>query len=284
MTDTYAPPAYQLYARDWLALRDTMPPEQLIAWQSLRCLAWLAPTRGEPPCSVPADDETLARMSGLGGKWRKMGPAIRSKFRRDGDRLIDDELLTYRAEILALHEKRSTAAKIGNEKRWGRRSQRESHSESQTDRNAIANGSQNDRSSSASASTDVLRTSAAAADAPPNADAAAPPSPAAPGVGRIPNWVAELGEDWKKHRRGKPPYGQIGAELKTLYGEHGAALRPAWERFLESPKAQFGVAFFARNLGDFLEPADRPAASPTARYNAGEATFRNAQKIFGDRS
>jgi hypothetical protein len=97
-------------------------------------------------------------------------------------------------------------------------------------------------------------------------ESAAPPSPAAPGVGRRPNWVTELGEDWKRIRRGSPPYGQIGAELKTLHAEHGIeVLRAAWVRFLESPKAQFGVPFFARNLGDFLEPP-MAVASPNGTH------------------
>jgi len=119
VTDVYAPPAFQFYARDFLALRDTMPPEQLVAWQSLRSLAWLAPTRGEPPCTVTADDEALARMSGLGAaKWRKLGPAIRARFRLEGDRLVDDELLVARSEMREFHDKKSRAGKAGAEKRW----------------------------------------------------------------------------------------------------------------------------------------------------------------------
>lgn len=97
--------------------------------------------------------------------------------------------------------------------------------------------------------------------------------------------MAELGDDWKRIRRGKPPYPHIGAELKPLYGEHGIdVLRPAWLRFLQSEKAQYGVRYFATHFGDFLEPARSPPNGTPGRYNAGEATFRNAQNIFGDES
>jgi uncharacterized protein YdaU (DUF1376 family) len=155
MTDVYAPPAFQLYARDWLTRTALLTPEQKGALVELKAHAWLAVAYGKPPCSLPNDDATLARLSGLGSKWRKIGGPVREMFRQDGDLLVDDELLAYRAEIEQHHAKRSTAGRIGNEKRWGG-SQRESPSDSPGDpnasRGAIANESQNGRSASASAS------------------------------------------------------------------------------------------------------------------------------------
>jgi hypothetical protein len=82
-----------------------------------------------------------------------------------------------------------------------------------------------------------------------------------------------LGEDYASIRKGKVPFGEIGKALKSLHEEHGiAVLRPAFVRFLNSPKAQYGVTWFAKNLGDFL--SDRgPALS---EHNAAVRASRDA--------
>jgi hypothetical protein len=165
------PPAFQLYARDLLAERDAFDPEQFTAWMSLRCHAWLAPTRGEPPCSLPDDDAQLARLSGLGARWRKLGSAVRARFTARDGRLIDDTLLEQFNELLESRTRRSQAGRKGNEARWG--SQRDSQSDSPGDspsdrnatRNAIANGSQSGRTASASASASAVQAPATAAAA-----------------------------------------------------------------------------------------------------------------------
>lgn len=97
------------------------------------------------------------------------------------------------------------------------------------------------------------------------------------------NWVTVLGDDWHRIRLGRAPYGQIGRNLKPLYDEYGLdRLRAAWLRFLESQKAQFGVRWFSENLGDFLsDAAATTAAANGKRWNAGEATFRNARAALG---
>jgi uncharacterized protein YdaU (DUF1376 family) len=171
--ETYAPPAFQLYARDWLARSELLTLEQSGALMRLKSHAWLSAGHGLPPCSIPGDDATLARLSGLGPKWKKLGPPLKAMFQQDGDRLIDAELLAYRIDIEAKHHKRSTAGRIGNEKRWGEGS----HSDSQTDRNAIANRSQNGRSADADASADASKSGTADAATAPLADAAAENGP-----------------------------------------------------------------------------------------------------------
>ena len=149
MTDVYAPPAFQVYAREWLTDTILLTPEQQAALMNLRAHAWLAVTRGEPPCSIPNDEAKLARLSGLGARWRKANAQVLQFFRADADRLVDDELLGYRSEIEDNHRKRSKGAATTNAKRWGSESlsdrSSESHSESPSE-------SESGRSASASAS------------------------------------------------------------------------------------------------------------------------------------
>jgi hypothetical protein len=102
--------------------------------------------------------------------------------------------------------------------------------------------------------------------------------------GKRPNWVGVLGDDWRNLRRGVPPYPTIGKQLKPLHDEHGSeVLRAAWLVFLESQKAQYGIPYFARNFGDFLPngPIRSPPSDAGKRWNAGEATFRNARAALG---
>lgn len=99
-----------------------------------------------------------------------------------------------------------------------------------------------------------------------------------------PNWVSDFGDDYRRVRRGTPSYPTIGKSIKPLIDEHGVAVvRPAWLRFLESQKAQYGVPYFARNFGDFLDPTRAPpnGIANGKRWNAGEATFRNARAALG---
>lgn len=103
-------------------------------------------------------------------------------------------------------------------------------------------------------------------------------------VNARPNWVAEFGDDYRRIRRGVPSYPTIGKSIKPLIDEHGlAVVRPAWLRFLESQKAQYGVPWFARNFGDFLGDGRAPpnGIANGKRWNAGEATFRNARAALG---
>lgn len=66
-------PAFQFYANDWLSSTQItlMTPAQEGAYIRLLCHAW-----NDPDCSIPDDDEQLARLSRLGDDWTK-GAAIR---------------------------------------------------------------------------------------------------------------------------------------------------------------------------------------------------------------
>jgi uncharacterized protein YdaU (DUF1376 family) len=129
MPDAYAPPAFQLYAREWLTDTTLLSAEEKGALIDLRAHAWLAASRGELPCSLPNDDVKLARLSGLNARWRKVATELRPFFRVDGDRLVDDALLGYRREIEQNHNDRAKGARKTNAKRWG-----DSVSESLSDR------------------------------------------------------------------------------------------------------------------------------------------------------
>lgn len=118
--DVYAPPAFQFYARDWITNTAQLTAEEKGALADLKAYAWLAVMRSEPPCSLPDDDAKLARLSGLGARWRKMAATIRSYFRVEGDRLIDDELLRHRVEREQYHNERSESGRRGAEKRHGK--------------------------------------------------------------------------------------------------------------------------------------------------------------------
>src|SRR5262245_10814433 len=145
----YAPPAFQFYPREWLTDTTLLTPEQKGALMELRAHAWLAAVRGEPPCSLPNDDAKLAKLSGLGPRWRKVGRDVRAFFRVEADRLIDTGLLANRADMESYHIERSEAGRKGNQTRWGKRSLSDrtangatvangSPSESLSDRKAIA--------------------------------------------------------------------------------------------------------------------------------------------------
>lgn len=126
-------PYFPLYVKDWLTGQSTvlMQPEEKGAFMDLLCHAWLA----DPPCTLPDDDRALAKLSGLGGRWKRFGPVIRAQFELVDGRLRNGKQWEVHLDMLAHREKRATAGRKGNEARWG------SQSDSQSDRNAIANSS-----------------------------------------------------------------------------------------------------------------------------------------------
>lgn len=127
-------PYLPLYWRDWLTGRATvlMTPEQKGAFVDLLCHAW----ESDPPCTLPDDDAALAKLSGLGSRWRRVGGPVRACFKPAGNGLIRNEKLwEVYCDLLARSERRRTAGAKGNAVRWG------SQSDSQSDRNAIANPS-----------------------------------------------------------------------------------------------------------------------------------------------
>jgi uncharacterized protein YdaU (DUF1376 family) len=138
-------PAFQFYARDWLA----DPNVLLMDWDAqgmhvhLMCIAWQA----DPPCTIPADDDIVRRycLDPSDEVWAKVRPQIMRAWSLEGSRLVHLGLLQNHKEQKAFNESRRANARSG----WARR-RRES--------NASAEHSQRTQSdlhsASASASAD----------------------------------------------------------------------------------------------------------------------------------
>jgi uncharacterized protein YdaU (DUF1376 family) len=127
-------PYFPKYAKDWLTGEGTrlMTPEQRGAFDWLLCHAWLS----TPPCTLPDDDEALAKLSELGRRWKTAGEAVRSQFKQFPampGRIYNPKQFEIWKEMEEHRLRRSRAGKKGNAMRWD--------SESLFDRNAIANGS-----------------------------------------------------------------------------------------------------------------------------------------------
>ncbi len=75
---------FPFFVKDWLSspARMAMLPEQRGAYFDLLAIAW---GNGEQEPFLPNDDATLSALSGLGRRWRKLGPLVRAQFTdRDG--------------------------------------------------------------------------------------------------------------------------------------------------------------------------------------------------------
>jgi uncharacterized protein YdaU (DUF1376 family) len=127
-------PYFPKYAKDWLTGEGTrlMTPEQRGAFDTLLCHAWLS----DPPCTLPDDDVALAKLSDLGRRWKTAGKDVRSQFQAfpgAPGRIYNPKQLTVWSEMEEHRQRRSDAGKKGNALRW--------NGDSQSDRNAITNGS-----------------------------------------------------------------------------------------------------------------------------------------------
>lgn len=128
--DIYLP----LYVRDFLTSTIGWSAEEKGHYLTLLMLQW---DRGR----LPAELADLERLSpGVGDVW----PMLAEKFpvEADGYRR-NDRLECHRDKAIELKRKRATAGKVGNQARWGDRGCDDFAiaNGSQTDRNAIANGS-----------------------------------------------------------------------------------------------------------------------------------------------
>jgi uncharacterized protein YdaU (DUF1376 family) len=102
-------PVFSFNAGDWLgSVRiAAMSPEQEGAYIRLLAYAW-----GDPDCSIPDDDRTLASMSRLGERWRAGAAAIRECFDRHPSRpgrMYSKRLLIERQKQSEHKEQASTA-------------------------------------------------------------------------------------------------------------------------------------------------------------------------------
>lgn len=95
---------FRFYAKDWLSSPAVtmMTPEQRGAYVHLLALAW---GDGSIEPSLPANDASLAQMSGLGPRWKKQSALIVEQFDRVGDRLVNAKLTDVWREGQEQHEK-----------------------------------------------------------------------------------------------------------------------------------------------------------------------------------
>ena len=146
-------PYFPKYAKDWLTGEGTrlMTPEQRGAFDWLLCHAWLS----TPPCTLPDDDASLARLSELGNRWKRVGALIRAQFLPypdDSGRIYNRKQFEIWYEMESHRVRRSQAGRKGNAARWS--------SDSHSDRIAIAKPSPS--SSSAFASSNLEESSSPA--------------------------------------------------------------------------------------------------------------------------
>ncbi len=93
---------FPFFCKDWLSspARAAMLPEQRGAYIDLLAYAW--GNGDDPPC-LPSDDATLAGMSGLGARWKKLGALIRSQFAEVDGSLFNAKLTEVWNEQQAKH-------------------------------------------------------------------------------------------------------------------------------------------------------------------------------------
>jgi uncharacterized protein YdaU (DUF1376 family) len=97
-----------------LARTAGLSPEAHAAYTRLRDQAWLAHNHGRRPCSIPADDASLARLAGMSGaQWRRVAEAVLPFFNRVADLYVDADLARTWEEQLRKYNKRANAGGKG---------------------------------------------------------------------------------------------------------------------------------------------------------------------------
>ena len=108
-------PAFQWYPKDFIADIEVqmMTPEQRGAYIMLLSYAWLQDEQG----TLPNDDEILATLSGLNGRWADVGHVVKRMFNIDGERLVHKRLLKEKMKQIERREICSRAGKASANKR-----------------------------------------------------------------------------------------------------------------------------------------------------------------------
>lgn len=103
-----APPAFQLYARDWLMGTRELPPEARGVYIDLLCLAW------DKDGLTTDQNAIVAYLAISPAKFRRIWPMISDKFvdAEDG-RLRNPRQEQQRAELEGLRQKRAEAGQKG---------------------------------------------------------------------------------------------------------------------------------------------------------------------------
>jgi uncharacterized protein YdaU (DUF1376 family) len=106
------PPAFQLYARDFLTGTTAMSNIATGAYIRLLCHAW----DGNPICTIPADDYSLFKLSGCDSteEWNVVKAQVLAKFKErevEGRKvLVNERLMAYFKELAEYSESKSKAA------------------------------------------------------------------------------------------------------------------------------------------------------------------------------
>lgn len=88
-----------------------MTTEEFGAYFKLLCASW----KSDPPCTIPDDDDTLARLCGLSrAAWKKAKARVLSPWKSNGDgRLLQKRQLEVHADVIAKIEQKREAGKRG---------------------------------------------------------------------------------------------------------------------------------------------------------------------------
>jgi uncharacterized protein YdaU (DUF1376 family) len=110
------PPAFQLYARDFLTSEkiQLMPLEAVGAYIILLCQAWIS----DPIGTLPDDDAALARFSRLGERWPEHRDRLRECFHKSNGKIFSARLRDIFLGLKKYHQERSESGKKGATSRW----------------------------------------------------------------------------------------------------------------------------------------------------------------------
>ncbi len=256
-------PAFQLYARDFLAdpLVDAMTPEQLGGYFRLLLVAW----QQDEPGHLPDDDALLAGWSRLGKRWKACSAPIRRCFRKaDDGRLFQKRMVEVAFDQEFYRKQQSEAGKRGNAKRWASQPDAKNiATRSQADRDpgreTVAEASPKHRSASASASAPAKNQEREQAHAPARVIGDLP-SP----TGFADIWGVATGEPL-------PDAYQLGEVRKKLesYAEHvGKPFRTVADHALDA---------FREEVAGWTEP--RPLTASLFNRKWGEIQTRMSGKV-----
>jgi len=100
--------------KDWLVETALFTAEQRGALVTLLAYAWL----DDDPCTLPDDDSKLAKLSGLGKRWKTAGTLVRERFESVNGRLRNAALWAAYQRVIEEHKRKSEAGRRGSQKRW----------------------------------------------------------------------------------------------------------------------------------------------------------------------
>lgn len=219
---------FPFFAKDWLSspARMAMSPEQRGAYIDLLAIAW---GNGEFEPGLPDDDPSLARLSSLGTKWKRLGGIIRAQFVfRDG-MLRNERLSVVWYEQQRKHGKAVERGRIGRAARDAKLAEKHKNDSSQT--SSLAKADLVDAAYQSESESETTR------------------KPVAPDVAKSAGWPARIAAVWSAAVGPIAP-GRIGKALKPLVDKHGEVrVERAMKAYIavrkgenKSPKPEWFVA------------------------------------------